>query len=277
MKFTKMHGVGNDYIYFNCFEQTIDDPQELAIRLSNRRIGVGADGIVLIMPSEVADLRMRMFNADGSEGKMCGNASRCVGRYAYERGLTDKTELTMETMSGIKTLSLSVEDGKVRSVTVGMGAVSIRPKDIPAICDSDRMINFPINIKHTTRMVTCLSVGNPHCVTQCSDPDKLNLEEIGPLYENNPVFPERVNTEFVKIIDRHTIQMRVWERGSGETLACGTGACAAAAASVENGLCDPGDVTVRLKGGTLIVNYTDGIVTLTGPATFVYDGELLED
>ena len=276
MKFTKMHGIGNDYIYFNCLDNDINDPNGLSIALSDRHFGVGGDGIVMIMRSEIADFRMRMFNADGSEGKMCGNATRCIGKYVYEKGLTDKTEFTLETLGGIKVLKLNVSDGKVISVTVDMGKAILKPADIPVLLDGDCIVSKKTILAGKEHEITCVSMGNPHCVIFTKDIDNLNLEKIGPDYENDPIFPERVNTEFVEIIDNKTLKMRVWERGSGETWACGTGASAVCVAAVLNGICDyDTDVLVKLRGGDLTINYKkDGTVYMTGPATFVFDGEL---
>lgn len=276
MKFTKMHGIGNDYIYFNCLDNDIKDPNGLSIALSDRHFGVGGDGIVMIMRSEIADFRMRMFNADGSEGKMCGNATRCIGKYVYEKGLTDKTEFTLETLGGIKVLKLNVSDGKVISVTVDMGKAILKPADIPVLLNGDCIVSKKTILAGKEHEITCVSMGNPHCVIFTKDIDNLNLEKIGPDYENDPIFPERVNTEFVEIIDNKTLKMRVWERGSGETWACGTGASAVCVAAVLNGICDyDTDVLVKLRGGDLTINYKkDGTVYMTGPATFVFDGEL---
>ena len=276
MKFTKMHGIGNDYIYFNCLDNDINDPNGLSVALSDRHFGVGGDGIVMIMRSEIADFRMRMFNADGSEGKMCGNATRCIGKYVYEKGLTDKTELTLETLAGIKVLKLNVSDGKVVSVTVDMGKAILKPADIPVLLDGDCVVSKKTMLARKEHEITCVSMGNPHCIIFTKDIDNLDLEKIGPDYENDPIFPERVNTEFVEIIDNKTLKMRVWERGSGETWACGTGASAVCVAAVLNGICDyDTDVLVKLRGGDLTINYKkDGTVYMTGPATFVFDGEL---
>ena len=274
MKFTKMHGIGNDYVYVNCFEETVPEPEKLAVRLSDRRRSIGGDGLILICPSEVADFRMRMFNADGSEGKMCGNGTRCIGKYVYDKGLTDKTEVTLETLSGIKKLSLHVRNGSVESVTVDMGKAEFEPKLIPAIYDGE-MINAPISAAGETRYATAVSMGNPHCVIFTDDRiEDLDLERIGPSYENNPIFPDRVNTEFVNVIDGRTFSMRVWERGSGETAACGTGACAVAAAAVKNGIAKPGEnITVKLLGGDLEIKVMDDYrVYMTGPAETAFEG-----
>ena len=277
MKFTKMHGIGNDYIYFNCLEETIDNPNQLALTLSDRHFGVGGDGIVMIMPSDVADFRMRMFNSDGSEGKMCGNATRCVGKYVYERGFTNKTSITLETLSGIKVLELDVKDGIVQSVTVDMGKAELNCPKIPVIADTETLIGGSLNVAGRDWNITCVSMGNPHCVTFCDGVDELNLAEIGPQFEKHSKFPDRINTEFVEVIDDHTLNMRVWERGTGETMACGTGACATVVAAVENGYCKRGEeITVQLLGGDLKIKYmNDGTVFMSGSASFVFDGELV--
>lgn len=276
MKFTKMQGIGNDYIYVNCFEEKVSDPERVSQIVSDRHFGIGGDGLVLIMPSDMADFRMRMFNADGSEGNMCGNATRCIGKYVYDNGLTDKTEITLETRSGIKYLTLYPENGKVKTVLVNMGKAILTPSDIPMKADGDSFINKPIEVSGKKVNITAVSMGNPHAVTYVEDVDGLELEKIGPAYENHPLFPERVNTEFIKVLDSHTIQMRVWERGSGETWACGTGACAAAVASVENGYFKRGEeITVKLRGGDLYITYKeDGTVLMRGPAQTVFTGEI---
>ncbi|WP_316637588.1 diaminopimelate epimerase [uncultured Ruminococcus sp.] len=277
LRFTKMHGISNDYVYISTFDQPEEDWEQLAIRLSDRRTGIGGDGIILVCPSEVADAKMRIFNADGSEGKMCGNGIRCVGKFVYDKGLVpaDKTTVTIDTLSGIKTLELTVRDGKVQSARVDMGAAILNPAAIPVNYDGDRMINAPLEVDGKTWNVTAVSMGNPHCVTFVDDVDSLALEKLGPHFENHPAFPERVNTEFVKVIDDHTLQMRVWERGSGETWACGTGACATAVAACLNGYCKKGDdITVHLRGGDLVIRYTDDTVIMTGPASTVFEGEV---
>lgn len=276
MKFTKMQGIGNDYIYVNCFEEKVSDPERVSQIVSDRHFGIGGDGLVLIMPSNKADFRMRMFNADGSEGNMCGNATRCIGKYVYDNGLTDKTEITLETRSGIKYLTLYSENGKVKTVLVNMGKAILTPSDIPMKAEGDSFINKPIEVSGKEVNITAVSMGNPHAVTYVEDVDGLELEKIGPEFENHPLFPERVNTEFIKVLDSHTIQMRVWERGSGETWACGTGACAAAVASVENGYFKRGEeITVKLRGGDLFITYKeDGTVLMRGPAQTVFTGEI---
>ena len=280
LKFTKMHGIGNDYIYFDCTKTNpVANPEKLSENISRYHFGVGSDGIVLILPSEKADFRMRMFNADGSEGKMCGNATRCIGKYVYERGLTDKKTITLETLSGIKTLELNVIDGKVKEISVDMGSPVFETDKIPVISSEKEFIAKTINVCGKDFTATCVSMGNPHCVIFTENTDSLNLEKIGPDFENHKIFPERVNTEFVEILNDNILKMRVWERGSGETLACGTGACAVTAAAVKNGICKTGiPVTIRLKGGELKILYReDGNIIMTGPASFVFDGELLID
>ncbi len=278
LHFTKMQGCGNDYIYFNCFEQEMISPESLAVYLSDRHFGIGGDGVVLICPSDVADAKMRMFNLDGSEGKMCGNAIRCVGKYLYDHGMVPKTSMTIETLSGIKSLTLYLQNGKVDSVTVDMGAAELDPAKIPVKLDGDRVVNRTVTIGGREYAVTCVSMGNPHCVVFC-DPkvplDTLKLEELGPQFEFDPLFPERVNTEFVTVLGRTSLKMRVWERGSGETWACGTGACASAVAAVLNGYCLPDeDITVKLKGGDLMIRYTGDTVYMTGKAAKVFEGDV---
>ena len=279
LTFSKMHGIGNDYIYINCFQETVTDPEKLSIFMSNVRFGVGADGLVLILPSEVADFRMRIFNADGSEAMMCGNATRCVGKYVYEHGMTDKTEVSLETNSGIKYLTLYVDEAtnKVDAVKVDMGKAILKPAEIPVADDGDRFIAKPVVVDGVSYDMTCVSMGNPHAIVYMDDIDHLDIEKIGPAFENHVAFPDRVNTEFVEVIDEHTVKMRVWERGSGETLACGTGACAVAVASVLNGHVD-GDspVTVKLLGGDLQIfwNRQENLVYMTGPADTVLDCEI---
>lgn len=274
MEFTKMQGCGNDYIYFNCMEQELSEPGPLSVRLSDRHFGIGGDGIVLICRSDLADAKMRMFNADGSEGKMCGNAIRCVGKYLSDNGIIgDKNELDIETLSGVKHLILHKQRGGVRSVTVDMGPAQMRPASLPVLIEGTRVVNSPVEIGGTSYNITCVSMGNPHCVVLCDDVDGLEIEKIGPQFENSELFPERVNTEFIKLTGKNTLRMRVWERGSGETWACGTGACAAAVAAVENGLCTKGeDIIVQLNGGNLVIKYTDKTVTMTGTAEKVFDG-----
>ncbi len=276
MKFTKMHGCGNDYVYVDCFHEQVDAPEQVAKFVSDRHFGVGSDGLILICPSKVADVEMVMFNADGSRGEMCGNGIRCVGKYAYDFGLVKKEEITVETLAGIKTLKLMVKDGKVDQVRVDMGAPIFDARKVPVTFPEGEMINEPMEVDDTIYHVTCLSMGNPHCVTFLDqDIRQLDLEKIGPKFEFHETFPKRVNTEFANVIDRKHIRMRVWERGSGETLACGTGACATAVAAVVNGLCDD-TVELELLGGTLTITYDRGADTvyMTGPATTVFSGEI---
>ncbi|MDE6059265.1 MAG: diaminopimelate epimerase [Clostridia bacterium] len=273
-RFYKMHGIGNDYIYFDCFEKELEDPAKTAVKLSDRHFSVGGDGIILVCKSKVADGKMRMFNADGSEGKMCGNGIRCVGKFLYEVKGIKKDVLTVETLSGVKTLYMGVENGEVRSVTVNMGKAELNPKNIPARFQGESAVNVPLQVNGETAMVTCVSMGNPHCVVFGGDPYLLDLEKIGRGFETHEAFPESVNTEFIRVIKRNELQMRVWERGSGETWACGTGACAAAVASVLNGYCDKNEeILVHLRGGDLTIKYTDDAVFMTGPAEFAFTGE----
>lgn len=273
LEFTKMHGIGNDYIYFNCFKYNIENPEELSIKLSHRNFGIGGDGIVLICPSDIADAKMRMFNIDGSEGKMCGNAIRCVGKYLYDNGIVKKDVINIETLSGIKILELNIENDVVSSAKVNMGKAILKPSDIPVNIDGDMAVKNSLTIDGTDYEITCVSMGNPHCVVFVADTDAFPVHTIGKLFENNEIFPERVNTEFVKTISPTHLKMRVWERGSGETLACGTGACATAVASVLNGYSQKNsDIKVELLGGELTINYTDDAVFMTGPCTKVFDG-----
>lgn len=271
--FTKMHGTGNDYIYVDCTKQMLSDPAGVAIAMSPRHFSVGSDGLVLICPSDIADAKMRMFNADGSEGKMCGNAIRCVGKYLYEHQMVPREQIEIETLSGIKRLRLSCQNGKVQTVSVDMGYASFEPKDIPIEKDEPH-IDAPIDVLGKTWHCTCVSVGNPHQVLYVENVDHLELEKIGPAFEHHPMFTEGVNTEFVRVIDPHTLQMRVWERGSGETWACGTGACAVVAASVKNGIVNPNTpITVKLRGGALVITCTDDYqIEMCGPAQTVYEG-----
>ncbi len=273
-KFSKMHGLGNDYVYVDCTQEKLHHPEEIAKRISDRRFGIGSDGLILICPSEKADFEMRMFNADGSEGRMCGNGIRCVGKYVYDHGLTEKTDLEIDTKSGIKHLKLIVEEGKVTFVEVQMGKASLRPKDIPVETDYDDFISQPMLVGGEAYLVTCVSMGSPHAVIFSDEIDTLPLERIGPLFEHHEKFPERINTEFIQVIDRYTLNMRVWERGSGETFACGTGACASVVAAVLNGHCDyDSEITVQLRGGELFITYLqDGSVIMKGPAAHVFDG-----
>lgn len=278
MKFTKMHGIGNDYVYVNCFKETVENPTEAAKFVSDRHCGIGSDGLILIKPSDVADCQMDMYNADGSQGAMCGNGIRCVAKYAYDYGIVNKDVITIETKSGIKTLELTIEDGKVSLVRVNMGSPILDAPQIPILCNSPKVLAMPLTIEDKTYAITGVSMGNPHIITYLDSLEELKnleIEKIGPKFENNPIFPDRVNTEFVKIIDRHTAQMRVWERGSGETMACGTGACAVAVASILNGYTED-TVTVKLLGGDLHIQWDReaNTVYMTGPATAVFDGEI---
>lgn len=274
MRFTKMEGIGNDYIYVNCFEEKLEHPEEMAIALSDRHFGIGADGLILIKPSEKADFTMDMYNADGSRSEMCGNGIRCVGKYVYDHGLTDKTRLAIETLAGIKYLDLTVSEGKVKTVTVDMGSPVLLAEQIPVRSDKQQVINEKITVGGVDYQMTCVSMGNPHAVVFVDRTDDFPLAEIGPLFEHHAVFPNRVNAEFVQVLDSKTVKMRVWERGTGETLACGTGACATAVACVLNH--KTGDqVTVRLLGGDLLIRYDKAAdkVYMTGPAEVVFEGE----
>lgn len=276
MKFTKMHGLGNDYVYVNCFEEKIDNPPAVARFVSDRHFGIGSDGLIMINPSKTADFEMEMYNADGSRGEMCGNGIRCVAKYVYDNGMTDKEVITVETLSGIKTLQLAVSEGRVQAVTVDMGSPVLTPSQIPVKCEGDRMINQPVSVGGKEYYITCVSMGNPHAVVFTEEEvTALNLEKIGPLFENHEIFPDRVNTEFIHVIDEKTIDMRVWERGSGETLACGTGACASVVACVLNHKTED-EVLVHLLGGDLEVRYDreKNTVLLTGPAEFICTGEI---
>lgn len=276
LAFTKMEGIGNDYVYvwFEDLDSPLTDPAPLAVFISDRNYGVGGDGLVLIGKSKTADFRMRMFNNDGSEGNMCGNASRCVGKYLYEHGHTDKTTITLETKSGIRTLVLTVKNGKVESVTVDMGKPIIKPHDIPMKADGDTFINQEITVNGKSVKGTGVSMGNPHFVVPMPDIANLDLPQIGPDFEHHAMFPERVNTEFIEVVSRQKVRMRVWERGSGETLACGTGACAVLAACVLNNYTDK-KACIELRGGELIIEWADdGIVYMTGSARECFSGEI---
>ena len=274
MRFTKMHGIGNDYLFINCFEEYVSDPSRLALQMCRDHTGVGADGIVLIEPGESSPFAMRIFNRDGSEAEMCGNAVRCIGKYVYERGLTKETEFTLGTKAGLKEVKLHVMDGKVVEVTVDMGTPELKPEKIPVLLPGETVLRHRLQLMGQMWFITCVSMGNPHCVTFVRDPEVLDLPAIGPMFEHHPLFPRRANVEFVRVISRNILQMRVWERGSGETLACGTGACAALVAAV---LCGHSDRTVQMKlaGGNLTLNWNadDNHVYQTGPAAFVFDGE----
>lgn len=272
--FTKMHGCGNDYIYVDCIKNEVENPNELSALMSPRRFSVGGDGLVLICSSNVADFKMRMFNLDGSEGKMCGNAIRCVGKFVYDNGYTTSKNISIETLSGIKYLTLNVTNGKVDYVTVNMGKAHLIAKDIPVISSKEKVISEPLEVEGKTYNITCVSTGNPHAVTYVDDVKSLDLEKIGPKFENHPMFPERINTEFIKVIDKNNLEMRVYERGSGETYACGTGACASVVSSIINGYCSYNEeISVHLIGGTLKISVDPELnILMTGPATKVYEG-----
>ncbi|MEE1100112.1 MAG: diaminopimelate epimerase [Agathobacter sp.] len=274
MKFTKLHGCGNDYVYVNLFEETIENPAELSIEISDRHFGIGSDGLITIGPSEVADFRMRIYNADGSEAEMCGNGIRCVAKYVYDHKLTTKTEISVESGAGIKYLKLFVEEGKVSQVRVDMGEPILTPDLIPVVADGEKVIDEEIEVCGKTWKMTCVSMGNPHAVVFVDDVENFELEKYGPHFENHPRFPKRTNTEFVKVISRNEASMRVWERGSAETWACGTGTCATAMACILNGLTD-NKVLVHLRGGDLTIEYDEKTnhVFMTGPATEVFNGE----
>ncbi|MCL2194614.1 MAG: carbamoyl-phosphate synthase large subunit [Oscillospiraceae bacterium] len=273
LPFTKMHGCGNDYIYINCFDLEINSPESLAVFMSDRYTGVGSDGVVLILPSDIADAKMRMFNIDGSEGRMCGNAIRCVAKYLYDNGMVQKRRMHIETLSGVKTLELFTRDGLVSAVRVDMDAAHLWPQCIPVALPGERVVAQPVEIDGATYDITCVSMGNPHAVVFTKGVAALNLRHIGPLFEHHPLFPERVNTEFVEVVGKNQLNMRVWERGSGETLACGTGACAAAVAAILNGHCDKNaDIIVQLLGGELTIRVTDDTVFMTGNCVKVYEG-----
>ncbi len=273
-KFWKMHGIGNDYVYFDCFDGMPSNPSEIAVKLSDRRRSVGGDGVIFVVPSKIADGGMRMFNVDGSEGKMCGNGIRCVGRFLYEVKGIHKDKLTVETKSGVKTLYPHINGGKATSFTVDMGRAEWDPEKIPCRLGEKRAVNVPLLVGGKEYSVTCVSMGNPHCVVFL-DPDGLDLKTVGSRFETHEAFPGRVNTEFVKVVSGRELKMRVWERGSGETFACGTGACAAVAAAVENGFCPKNqEITVRLIGGELKIVYTDETVFMTGKAEIAYTGEV---
>lgn len=276
MKFTKMHGIGNDYVYVNCFEETVENPSETAKFVSDRHFGIGSDGLILIKPSQIADCEMDMYNADGSQGAMCGNGVRCVAKFVYDAGIAKKDRISVATKSGIKYVEVFAENGKAVSVRVNMGAPILRAEEVPMVCEKDTAVAYPLEVDGSVWNVTAVSMGNPHAVVYIDDVDGLEIEKIGSAFEHHPAFPDRVNTEFVRVIDRHTVQMRVWERGSGETLACGTGACAVAVSSILNGFVEDGEVTVKLLGGDLRIewNRQENTVYMTGPATTVFEGEI---
>lgn len=273
MKFTKMQGCGNDYVYVNCFEEKVENPSKVAQIVSDRHFGIGSDGLILICPSDVADFRMRMYNADGSESEMCGNGIRCVGKYVFDYGLTDKKKVTVETGAGIKELEFTIENGKVSLVKVDMGEPILKASDVPVVSDKEQVINEEIVVNGTSWKMTCVSMGNPHAVVYIPDTKSLEIEKIGPHFENHEVFPNRTNTEFVQLLSKDEINMRVWERGSGETWACGTGTCACVMASILNGYTD-NKVLVHLLGGDLVIEYDEesNHIFMTGPATTVFEG-----
>ena len=278
MKFTKMQGCGNDYVYINGFVYEIDEPEELSKKVSDRHFGVGSDGLIIINPSNEADFRMNIYNADGSEAKMCGNGIRCVGKYVYDKEMTNKKIVTVETLSGIKTLFLSVNDeDRVESVRVNVGKPSLTPAEIPVVSDKEQVLDESIKVAGKKFKMTCVSMGNPHCVVFVDDVDNLDIEKYGPEFENNELFPDRINTEFVQVVDKNHIKMRVWERGSGETMACGTGASASAVASYLNEFTE-NEVYVELLGGTLYIEYdtSEDAVYMTGPAEISFEGEIEE-
>ena len=277
MKFTKMQGCGNDYVYVNGFVEKIDTEAkpDIVRRLSDRHFGIGGDGVIFINPSEIADFEMEMFNADGSRSQMCGNGIRCVAKYVYDYGLTDKTSLTIESFGAIKYIDLTVENGKVSLVKVNMGAPILTAKDVPVLSENEQVIDEEIEVEGKNYRMTCVSMGNPHAVVYMDDVKNLDIDKVGPYFENHKRFPERVNTEFVKVIDRDTVEMRVWERGTGETLACGTGCCAIAVSCILNGLTED-KVTVKVLGGELLCEWDReaNLVYMTGPAVTVFDGEI---
>ncbi|CBK75433.1 diaminopimelate epimerase [Butyrivibrio fibrisolvens 16/4] len=275
MKFTKMHGCGNDYVYVNLFEEKVENPAEVSIKVSDRHFGIGSDGLITIGPSDKADFRMHIYNADGSEAEMCGNGIRCVAKYVYDHHLTDNTEITVETGAGVLTLILFPENGKVQQVRVDMGEPIHTPAEIPVVADGDKVIDEPIEVGGKTWNMTCVSMGNPHAVVFVDDTASFPLETYGPLFENHERFPKRTNTEFVQIISRTEANMRVWERGSAETWACGTGTCACVMACILNGKTED-KVLVHLRGGDLTIEYDreSNHVFMTGPATEVFSGEI---
>lgn len=275
MKFTKMHGLGNDYVYVNGFEEKVKDKSKTAKFVSDRHFGIGSDGLIFINPSKVADFEMEMYNSDGSRAEMCGNGIRCVAKYVYDFGMTDKTEISIETLGGIKYLKLNVEEGKVKEVTVDMGEPELVPANIPVISDSERVISEDISVHGKIYQMTAVSMGNPHAVIFYDGMKDMEIEKLGPEFENHERFPKRINTEFVEVLDREHVSMRVWERGAGETLACGTGACAVTVACILNGLTES-KVRVTLLGGDLFIewNKDNNRVYMTGPAETVFTGEI---
>ncbi len=278
MRFTKMQGIGNDYVYVNCLEEHVENPSELAKKMSRPHYGVGSDGLILICPSDVADFEMKMYNSDGSEGEMCGNGVRCIGKYVYERGLTDKTTISLMTGAGLKQLQLNVQNGRVQTVRVDMGMPELFPPKIPVNLPGETVMGHRLSVGSSFYEIHCVSMGNPHCVIFVRNPDAVDLELVGSLLENHPLFPRRTNVEFVQVVDRGHLRMRVWERGAGETLACGTGACASLVAAVLTGRADR-QVQMELLGGTLTLEWSpeDGHVYQEGAAEFVFDGQWLAD
>ncbi len=278
MKFTKMQGCGNDYVYINCFEEDVKNPNELAIKMSNRNFGVGSDGLILVMPSNIADCRMRMFNSDGSESEMCGNGIRCVGKFVHDKNIVKKDVITVETLAGIKTLQFfKDENNMVLDVKVNMGEPIFNPKDIPVISDEEIVKNLKLKAFDKEFIFTCVSIGNPHAITFVEDVDNFDVDKYGSILESDPAFPKRANIEFVEVIDNNNLKMRVFERGSGETFACGTGTCATVVASFLNNKCNRENVNVKLLGGTLNITWSeeDNNVYMTGPARFVFEGDWL--
>ena len=278
MKFTKMQGCGNDYVYINCFEENVKNPSELAIKMSNRNFGVGSDGLILVMPSDIADCKMRMFNSDGSESEMCGNGIRCVGKFVHDKNIVKKDIITVETLAGIKTLEFfKDENNMVLDVKVNMGQPIFNPKDIPVISDEEIVKNLKLKALDKEFIFTCVSMGNPHAITFVDDVDNFDVNKYGSILESDPAFHKRANIEFVEVIDNNNLKMRVFERGSGETFACGTGTCATVVASFLNGKCDRENVNVKLLGGTLNISWDnkDNNVYMIGPARFVFEGDWL--
>ncbi|MBR6344147.1 MAG: diaminopimelate epimerase [Lachnospiraceae bacterium] len=276
MKFTKMQGAGNDYVYINGFTEHVEDKVTFVKWISDRHFGVGSDGAIFINPSEIADFEMEMYNADGSRSEMCGNGIRCVGKYVYDHGLTDKKEITIESFGRIKYLTLYPgRDGRIESVKVNMGAPVLKGSEIPVRIDKDTVIGEPITVNGTDYLMTCVSMGNPHAVVFIDDTDNLDIESVGPVFENHELFPNRTNTEFVQVVDKSHVKMRVWERGTGETLACGTGCCATTVACILNGLTDE-EVTVKVLGGEIIVKWDreNNLIYMTGPAVTTFEGEI---
>ena len=275
IKFTKMHGLGNDYVYMDAIHQKIENESSLAQFVSNRHFGIGSDGLILICKSDVADFKMRMFNSDGSEAEMCGNGIRCVGKFVYDKGLTDKTTVTIETLAGIKTLELNTKEGKVETVKVDMGEPILSPKEIPVISDEELVKNLMLEAEGRKFKFTCVSMGNPHAITEVENTEKFDVEKYGKVLEVDKAFPNKTNVEFIQIIDKNHVKMRVWERGAGETLACGTGACATAVACYLNGKTDR-NVEVELLGGKLFIEWNEenNHIYMIGPAVTVFEGEL---